>query len=64
MLRTCKGGEVNWKFWNSKPRDVIPNPRDKRKKQDYSESVQRNILRVLQFYVFVLAFLILAAVSQ
>jgi hypothetical protein len=54
---------VNWRFWK-KPVDEIPNPRDKKKKQDALEQTQRDILHTLQFFVFGIAWLLLYAVSQ
>lgn len=54
---------MNWKFWQRKPKDVIPNPRDKRKKADDIDAVQRGILLTLQFYVFVMALALLVMVS-
>lgn len=49
-------------WWKRKPRDVIPNPRDKRKRDDL-EQAQRNFLVSTQFLVFALALLLLAEVS-
>jgi hypothetical protein len=47
-----------------KPRDIVPNPRDKRRRYwDEMEEAQRNLLHALQFLVFALAFLILVRVS-
>lgn len=54
---------MNWKFWQRKPEHVIPNPRDKRKKAGEIETVQRGILLTLQFYVFVMAIMLLVLVS-
>lgn len=50
-------------WWKRKPKDVIPNPRDKRKKAEAFEEVERGVLHTLQFFVFMLALLLLAAVS-
>lgn len=49
-------------WWKRKPRDVIPNPRDKHKR-DELEQAQRNFLVSTQFLVFALALLLLAEVS-
>lgn len=54
---------MNWKFRQRKPEHVIPNPRDKRKKADNIDAVQRGILLTLQFLVFGMALLLLALVS-
>lgn len=50
-------------WWNRKPKDVVPNPRDNKRKQDTFEQAQKNILRTTQFLVFTLAVLILLQVS-
>lgn len=52
---------MNW--FKRKPRDVIPNPRDKRRRQDAYEAAQVNVLRTTQFLVFSLAIMLLLAVS-
>lgn len=52
---------MNW--WKRKPKDVIPNPRDKRKRAAAFEEVERGVLYTLQFFVFMVALLLLAAVS-
>lgn len=56
---------MNWydRLLRRKPKDVIPNPRDKRKKADDIEAVQRGVLNGVQVFVFMLAILLLAAVS-
>lgn len=47
-----------------KPKDVIPNPREKKLRLDAIDAMGRQILHVAQFLCFALALLILAAVSQ
>ena len=54
---------MNWQFWKRKQAE-IPNPRDKKRRQDAYEQAQRNVLQVTQFFCFVLAYLILMAVTQ
>jgi hypothetical protein len=52
---------VSW--WKRKPKDVIPNPRDNKKRRDIEEAALRTILRTSQFFVFAMAFLILLWVT-
>ena len=44
-------------------KDVIPNPRDSKRRREKFETAQLNVLRTLQGLVFMLAILILAMVS-
>ncbi len=53
---------MNWRFWK-KPVDVIPNPRDRRKHIDRMESIQRDVLATLQFFVFMLLLMLALVVS-
>lgn len=55
---------MNWyDRLSRKPRNVIPNPRDSKRRQDLFQRVQNEVLLVTQFLVFALAFLILLQVS-
>lgn len=54
---------MNWQFWKRKPKDVIPNPRDSKRKKDAFEVAQKNVLLTAQFLCFTLAILILLQVS-
>lgn len=47
-----------------KPKSNVPNPRDKKLRQDAVDAMGRQILYVTQFLCFALAILILAAVSR
>lgn len=50
------------KWFKRKPRDVIPNPRDRKRRRDYMEVTYKGILHTAQFLCFALAFLILMEV--
>ncbi len=50
-------------WFKRKPKDVIPNPRDKRRRQDRMEKIQQDILHTVIFLDFALAFLILWEVA-
>lgn len=50
-------------LFRRKPRDVIPNPRSKIRRQEYFERTERAVLHVAIFFCFALAFMILAEVS-
>lgn len=50
-------------WFKRKPKDVIPNPRDNKRKKDYVEIVKLEVLHVAQFLAFALALLLLAQVS-
>lgn len=52
---------MNW--FKRKPKDVIPNPRDRRKHVDRMESIQRDVLATLQFFVFMLLLMLVIVVS-
>ena len=50
-------------WFKKKPKDVVPNPRDKRKRRDEIEIMERGILLTAQFLTFGLALILLALVS-
>lgn len=56
-----RGWQMSW--WKRKPKHVIPNPRDNKRKKDYVEIVKLDVLHVAQFLAFALALLLLAQVS-
>lgn len=53
---------MNW--FKRKPKEAIPNPRDRRRRVEYFDQVQTKVLLTTQFLVFSLAILILLVVSQ
>lgn len=56
---------MNWydRLLRRKSPDVIPNPRDNKRKAERFDEVQRIVLHTLQFFCFAMAVLILLAMG-